>query len=72
MSRVADGEPVAEELVVDLGYAGVVLRGDRAQPVVELGKDVDDLGPGRKAQASGVTAAVARVVDRADDDRVVG
>ena len=50
MSRVADGEPVAEELVVDLGYTGLVVRGDHAQPVVELGKNVDDLGPGWKAK----------------------
>ena len=70
LSRVADREPVAEELVVDLGYAGPVLRGDRSKSIVELGKNVDNLGPGRKAQASGVAAAVAGVVDGADDDRV--
>ena len=42
---------------MDLGDASSVFGGDLSQPIVELGEDVKDLGPGRQAEAGAVAAA---------------
>src|SRR4051794_39484839 len=70
LRRIAPGEPVAEEPPVDVGDPGTVLAGHRPQLGVELGEELDDVGPFRQADAGGLAGAVARVVDRPHDDRV--
>jgi hypothetical protein len=65
LGRIADREAVAEEPSVDLGDVGSVFVGDRAQSVVQLGEDVDDLRPRRQAQAGGVTATGVAGPDQA-------
>ena len=53
-------EPQRADVVLQPATDAIQEVSVAAQPIVELGKDVEHLGPGRQAEAGAVAAAVAQ------------
>jgi hypothetical protein len=66
---IAGGEAVAEEAGMHIGHQRPVVLAQRPQRPVELDQQLQRRWPGRQAEAAGVPAAVARVIDGGDQDR---